>query len=379
LEYWVLPGKEETMKASYLGAMGYSQRHQFPATWPVPPLYDDPRTSVQSYQEGIEECEFAEEMGFNWISFSEHHYSGRIATGAPAVMAAAVAERCKKANIAMLGHLLPLNNPVRVAEELGLLDNLTDGRLIMGFLRGTPNEDQVYGVNPSEGRGMLLESMDLIIKALTEPQPFSWEGRYYQFRTVSVWPRPVQQPHPPVIVATRSDDTIQYAVEHRLGLGVSFIPVDQMARVTEKYRRWCEEAGWQPQPDQIVYRGNIYLAETDRQAEEWFEDVKRAGLKPAIPLRPVVSKAIQAARSGEEFDLRNVLAGSAQGDVAGVARGLNFIGGPDTIVKQMKAFHDQGGAGVVDLFFQQPTLEHREVMKEIELFGKEVLPQIKEF
>jgi alkanesulfonate monooxygenase SsuD/methylene tetrahydromethanopterin reductase-like flavin-dependent oxidoreductase (luciferase family) len=367
------------MKASYLGAMGYSQRRKFPAIWPIPPAYDDPQTSVQSYQEGIEECEFAEEMGFEWISFSEHHYSGRIATGTPAVMAAAVAERCKKARIAMLGHLLPLNNPVRVAEELGLLDNLTNGRLVMGFLRGTPNEDQVYGVNPAEGRARLLEGMDLIIKALTEPQPFSWEGRYYQFRTVSVWPRPVQQPLPPVIVATRSDDTIQYAAEHRLGLGVSFIPVDQMARITEKYYQWCEQAGWQPKPDQIVYRGSIYLAETDRQAEAWFEEVKRAGLKPAIPLRPVVAQAIQAARSGEEFDLRNVLAGSAQGDVAGIARGLNFIGGPDTIVKQLKAFHDQCGVGVVDLFFQQPTLDHREVMKEIELFGKEVLPSIKEF
>ena len=98
------------MKASYLGAMGYSQRHKFPATWPIPPSYDDPQISVQSYQEGIEECQLAEQMGFDWISFSEHHYSGRIATGAPAVMAAAVAERCKKAKIAMLGHLLPLKH-----------------------------------------------------------------------------------------------------------------------------------------------------------------------------------------------------------------------------------------------------------------------------
>ena len=93
----------------------------------------------------------------------------------------------------------------------------------------------------------------------------------------------------------------------------------------------------------------------------------------------MVAQAIQAARAGEDFDLRNVIAGSAQGDVAGIARGLNFIGGPDTIAEQIKAFHDQGGAGVVDLFFQQPTLEHRKVMKEIELFGKEVLPRIKEF
>jgi alkanesulfonate monooxygenase SsuD/methylene tetrahydromethanopterin reductase-like flavin-dependent oxidoreductase (luciferase family) len=241
----------------------------------------------------------------------------------------------------MLGHLLPLNNPVRIAEELGLLDNLTNGRLIMGFLRGTPNEDQVYGVNPSEGRGRMLESMDLIIKALTTPQPFSWEGRYYQFRTVSVWPRPVQQPHPPVIVATRSDDTIRYAAEHQLGLGVSFVPLEQMATITAKYRRWCADAGWQPGPEQIVYRGNIYLAETDRQAEAWFADVQRAGMKPAIALRPVVSQAIQAARAGEEFDLRNVLAGNAHGDVAGAARALNFLGGPDTVVQQIQAFHDE--------------------------------------
>jgi alkanesulfonate monooxygenase SsuD/methylene tetrahydromethanopterin reductase-like flavin-dependent oxidoreductase (luciferase family) len=368
------------MKASYLGAMGYAQRSNFPTTWPIPPIYHDPATSVRSYQEGIEECELAEEMGFAWVSFSEHHYSGRIATGTPAVMAAAVAERCKKAKIAMLGHLLTLNNPIRVAEELGLLDNLTNGRLVIGFLRGTPNEDQTYSVNPAEGRGRLLEGMDLVIKALTEPQPFSWEGRYYQFRTVSVWPRPVQQPLPPMVVATRSDDMLQYAAEHKLGLAVSFVPVDQMAKVAEKYYAWCDEAGWQPTPDQIVYRGSIYLAETDKQAEAWLEGVKRAGPVPGgIAMRPAVSRAIQAARAGEAFDLRNLLAGGVQGDVAGAARGLSFMGGPDTVVKQLKAFHDRCGVGVVDLFFQQPSVSHKEVMQEIELFGKEVLPQIKEF
>ena len=79
------------MKASYLGAMGYAQRYNFPTTWPIPPSYHDPETSVRSYQEGIEECQLAEDVGFDWISFSEHHYSGRIATGTPAVMAATLA------------------------------------------------------------------------------------------------------------------------------------------------------------------------------------------------------------------------------------------------------------------------------------------------
>ena len=368
------------MIASYFGPMGYANRHEFPATWPIPPAYHDPAISVQSYQEGMEECEFAEEMGFEWISFSEHHYSGRIATGNPAVMAAAVAERCKKAKIAILGQLLPLNNPVRIAEELGMLDTLTNGRLIIGFLRGTPNEDQTYSVNPAEGRGRLLEGMDLVIKALTEPQPFSLEGRYYQFRTVSVWPRPVQQPMPPVVVATRSDDTIEYAAAHRLGLGVSFIPVDQMAKVTDKYYKWCQDAGWKPEPDNVVYRGSIYLGETDQAAQEWMDDRKNAGpARGGIAMAGNVPGAVLAARAGEEYALRSVLAGSASGDVAGAARSRSFIGGPDTGVEQMKAFHDQTGAGVMDLFFQQPGVDHRDIMRQLDLFGREVLPRIKEF
>ena len=327
----------------------------------------------------MEECEFAEEMGFEWISLSEHHYSGRIATGNPAVMAAAVAERCKKAKIAILGQLLPLNNPIRIAEELGMLDNLTNGRLIIGFLRGTPNEDQTYGVNPAEGRGRLMEGMDLVIKALTEPQPFSWEGRYHRFRTVSVWPRPVQQPMPPVVVATRSDDTVKYAADHRLGLGVSFIPVDQMAKVTEKYYQWCRAAGWKPEPDQVVYRGSIYLAETDQQAQDWFAKQTDQGRALGMGMRSSVAQVVQASRAGEQIDLRNVFAGSASGDVVGGAPGLTFVGGPDSIVEQIKAFHDRCGIGVLDLFFQQPSVPHKGVMKEIELFGREVLPRIKEF
>src|SRR5919197_4974146 len=84
------------------------------------------------------------------------------------------------------------------------LDNLTGGRVVVGFLRDTVNEDQTFSVNPTETRGRPLESMEFILKAMTEPQPFGWEGRFYQFRTVAVWPRPLQQPLPPTYVLTRS-------------------------------------------------------------------------------------------------------------------------------------------------------------------------------
>jgi len=357
------------MKASLFAQMGYAERHKFPATWPVPPSYHDPAVTMQSYEDGLEECELAEEMGFDWISCSEHHYSGNRLTPNPAVMAAAVSQRCKKVRIALLGQLLQHHNPIRAAEEIGMLDNLTGGRVIMAFLRGVPSEDLPYGMNPAEGRARLFEGMDLLLKALTEPQPFSWEGRYYQFRTVSVCPRPVQQPLPPVIVATRSADAVQYAASHRLGLAVSYDPVDQMAKVTDKYYHGCQEAGWQPTPDQIVYRANMLLAETDEKAEA--EMRRRDGQTP-FPVRESLKEALI------EADRRNIAGEAKQANVGGVLP-TTFIGGPDTIVKQIKRCKEVMGAGVLDLLPQPPgSNDVGALMDSLELFGKKVLPRIRE-
>jgi len=369
------------MKASYFGSMGYADRHKFPADWPVPPSHHQPAVAMRSYQEGLEECEYAEDLGFDWISISEHHFSGNRTTPNPAVMAGVVAERCKKARIALLGQLLPLLNPVRAAEELGMLDNLTGGRLVMGFMRGTLTEDQSYGMNPAESRERLLEAMDLVLRALTEPQPFSWEGRFYRFPTVSVWPHPVQQPLPPVIVATRSDDTVRYAAHNRLGLGIAYDRVDHVAEVASKYRHWCQEAGWQPTPDQVVYRGSIYLAETDQAAADRLQTLGSAGLGGrGLTLRPSIAQAVQAALTGREFNPRQPAVGDPRRNAVRDARGLiSFAGSPDTVCRQLKEFHDQCGVGVVDFGFQQPGITHQEVMGELKLFGREVLPRMREF
>jgi alkanesulfonate monooxygenase SsuD/methylene tetrahydromethanopterin reductase-like flavin-dependent oxidoreductase (luciferase family) len=188
-----------------------------------------------------------------------------------------------------------------------------------------------------------------------------------------------------VLVATRSVDAVQYAASHHLGLAVAYAPVEQMAQVTDQYYRWCQEAGWQPTPDQIVYRASILLAETDWQAAQRLEGLKASGLgERGLDLRSSVTRAVFAARDGKAFDPRphNGAAGGAQGTrpVVPTGRGLlTLVGGPDTIVKQLQAFHDQCGVGVVDLGFQQTGTNHREVMQEIELFGQEVLPRIKEF
>ena len=128
----------------------------------------------------------------------------------------------------------------------------------------------------------------------------------------------------------------------------------------------------------MVFRGSIYVAETDRQAQDWFEKQTDGGRAKGMALRSTVSQVIQATRAGEAVDYRNVFAGSAQGDIVGGAPALTFVGGPDSIVDQIKGYHDRSGVGVIDLFFQQPSLDHKDVMAEIELFGREVLPRLKE-
>src|SRR5439155_1694258 len=129
------------------------------------------------------------------------------------------------------------------------------------------NEYLTYDLNPAEARERTDEGMELILKAWTEPQPFGWQGRHFQYRTVSIWPRPLQQPHPPTYALGTSREAGEFAARHHLGYGVSYGPFEVMAKATRYYREQCARYGWEPAPEQIVYRANMVLAETDDEAD----------------------------------------------------------------------------------------------------------------
>ena len=100
------------------------------------------------------------------------------------------------------------------------------------MLRGTTGEYLTYGLNPEEARERTTEGMELILKAWTEPQPFGWQGRHFQFRTVAVWPRPLQQPYPPTYALGTSRESCEFAARHHLGLGLSYAPFEIIAKST---------------------------------------------------------------------------------------------------------------------------------------------------
>src|ERR1700751_2539701 len=275
------------MKVSYFETARYLAPRQLPAEWPVPPAAYDREAGVEAYRGMVERMQFVEKVGFDWISVSEHHYSPQRLTPAPIVSAAHLAACSRRIKIAVLGPIVSQSNPVQVAEELAMLDNLMPGRLVVGLLRGITGEYLTYGLNPSEARERTTEGMELVLKAWTEPQPFGWQGRHYQFRTVSVWPRPTQQPHPPTYPLGTHRESCEFAARHGLGLGASYAPFEVVAKATRYYRNACTEHGWHPAPEQIIYRANILMAETDEEARVLLDTQRgaRRGFAPPAKVR----------------------------------------------------------------------------------------------
>jgi alkanesulfonate monooxygenase SsuD/methylene tetrahydromethanopterin reductase-like flavin-dependent oxidoreductase (luciferase family) len=363
------------MKASLFCTNRYLSREAmvYPG-WPVPPALYRPDVGLRSFSHSLAQVRLADDLGFDWISCSEHHYTPMRQTPNAAVFAAALTQVVRRARIAVLGPLVSMNNPVRVAEELAMLDQLSGGRLVVLFLRGTPNEFLTYGTNPDETRGRTQEACVLIQRALTEPQPFGWEGRFYRFRTVAVWPGPIQRPHPPMYYSGNSVESAAFAAQRHLGLGISFYPVHRVAQITKYYRQECTKYGWEPAPDQLLYRGFIGVGEDETEAatlqSRYFGEssVMQFFRGRAAAVAPPVQPTSGADGKGSATNK------STTGLVLG---SLHFCGSPDTVVRQIAYLHEQAGIGVIDLAFSGPGLTEQEALKSLRLFGKEVLPRIR--
>jgi alkanesulfonate monooxygenase SsuD/methylene tetrahydromethanopterin reductase-like flavin-dependent oxidoreductase (luciferase family) len=344
------------MQASFFCTNGYLSREAFSHSgWPTPPALYRSEIGLQSLQAALAQAQLADEVGFDWVSCSEHHYTPLLQTPNAAVFAGALSQVVRKAKIAVLGPLVSMNNPVRIAEELAMLDQLSGGRLVVLFLRGTPNEFLAYDTNPDETRSRTQEASILIIRALTEPQPFGWEGRHYRFRTVSVWPGPVQRPHPPLYYSGNSLESATFAAAHQLGLGISFYPPHMAAQLIGHYKQECAKHGWEPSPDQLLYRCFAAVCEDDTEAD-----------------------ALGAAFSGMRQAVESLMQGRGaalprppQSQVGMGLGELRFCGSPDTLVRQITDFHAATGVGVIDVGFAG------DATKAIRLFGTEVLPRIR--
>src|SRR5690348_17255686 len=163
------------------------------------------------------ELEKAANLGWDGVCVNEHHQTAYGTMPSPNIIAAMLTQRLKgQTKIAIVGNALPLHDdPLRVAEEIAMLDVISGGRIISGFVRGTGMEYFSYNINPTLSRERMNEAHDLIIEAWTRPGPFVFEGDHYNYRYVNVWPRPIQQPPPIWLPGTASMETIDFAARHK--------------------------------------------------------------------------------------------------------------------------------------------------------------------
>jgi len=238
----------------------------------LPNKYFDPVKGHQLYNRYLDELEYGEVLGFDGVAVNEHHQTAYGLMPSPVVMASALARRTKKVKIAILGSALPLReHPITVAEEHAMIDVITGGRLISGFVRGIGAEYHTFGINPTISHDRFHEAHDLIVQAWTRPGPFSFTGRHYNLEYVNLWPRPFQNPHPPIWVPSQgSKETIDWAAlpEHRYTYLQTFSPAAVVEKYLQAYRDTAQGYGYEAADSQLGWAVPIYVSDTDDQARK---------------------------------------------------------------------------------------------------------------
>jgi alkanesulfonate monooxygenase SsuD/methylene tetrahydromethanopterin reductase-like flavin-dependent oxidoreductase (luciferase family) len=354
-----------------------------PSYYPDPNALFDPVRGREVYAEHLDQMALYEEYGFDAICINEHHAKPYGLMPSPNIIAAALTQRTRRITIGILGNLPALHaNPIRLAEEIAMLDCMSGGRIISGFVRGVPQEYLALSGSLPDARDRLQEAWDLIVKAWTTREPFDWHGKYFHYDRVSIWPRPLQEPHPPIVLPADSEEGLTIAARRRVPTGVAYRSLARSKAIFDRYRALAALSGWTPSPEHCHVLRHVYVAETSVRARGEAEahldyfwrnllsyhrgSMKLLGLAPPAPPSPpsVVQAPEELPLYEFDFDLTQ-------------KHGLTFVGDPDTVAREIRAHMRELGAGVFMGLFQFGSLPPDLARKNIKLFAETVLPKLR--
>ena len=350
-------------------------------------LYD-PAKGHQLYNDYLDELQFAEQMGFDGLCVNEHHNNAYGLMPSPNLMASALARETSRAAIIVLGNSLGLYNPpVRVAEEFAMLDVITGGRFVAGMPLGSAQDTVFgYGEAPVTLREKYQEAHDLIIKAWTEREPFSFNGKYTQLRYVSIWPRPVQQPHPPIWVpGSGSLETWDWTIKHSyVYCYLSYAGYKVGKRVLEGFWEELERSGVEFNPYHAGFLQLVAVSETDEQAEEYRPHIeyffKKCLHVPGFFGSPPGYRSLRTVRT----DLARGIAETRKRQMIDftwkdyIESGNVIVGSPSTVRDELKEAVKELKVGNLMLLLHFGDMPKHLVMKNTELFAREVMPYVKD-
>lgn len=339
----------------------------------------DPVEGSRLMRRWLDELVAADRLGFDGLVYNEHHQMPHAHLPAANVISAALATRTERARLIPLGHVLPVHHPLQLAEEIALVDLLSQGRVVAGLSKGIGHEFLARSIDPGEARGRFDEAVDVMVRAWTEPGPFSHTGEFWHLPVVNMWPRPLQRPHPPIwITGTGSPDTPAWAASRGYPYVKGLDSDERIRQMFDIYRAAAERSDRAPKDTDLVLSKHVYMAESEAEAwqrgRQHYEYVLRMlfaapdhyWFPPGSVPPENYSAAVAGMRHYREASIEQL-----------VDEGIILIGTPDQITEKLLMSEQVLGCGqlVVTLAFGKMTAQ--ETGEHLEMFAERVLPIIR--
>lgn len=397
------------MKMLWFHLMPYTElpddfKEKHPSVWvDIHSSLFDPKRAHHMYNDFLDELEYAAECGYDAICCNEHHSNGYGLMPSPNLIATALARRTTDTAICVMGNSLALYNPpTRVAEEFAMIDCISGGRLIAGFPVGTPMDTTfAYGQNPSMLRERYNEAHDLVMRAWQEKDTFAFNGRFNQQRYVNIWPRPIQQPHPPVwIPGAGSVETWRWAAERDyVFCYLSYYGYKMAQTVMKGFWDEMDRLGKDRNPYRAGFAQVVGVAESRQQAmdlytepAEYFygrclhvdprfasppgyttEATQRVGLESQVKMAAEASQAGPSAQQPSAMKMQ-MLARDMNGIVD---NGYVIVGTPDDVTDQLMELAKTLNVGQLMLLMQFGNMSKDLTKYNTRVFSEKVMPRLK--
>jgi alkanesulfonate monooxygenase SsuD/methylene tetrahydromethanopterin reductase-like flavin-dependent oxidoreductase (luciferase family) len=334
-------------------------------------------TAAQSFANSFAQIDAAECWGLDAMWLAELHFAPeRSVLASPMILAAAIAERTKRMKIGTAVQVLPLCHPLRLAEEVATVDQLSEGRLIFGVGRsGFAHTYATYGVDYAESRERFAETLQIVKLAFTEER-FSWRGKYFAYENVRLAPKPWRQPWPEIRVAAASPDTYVEvaALGHPIFIAARTGNLSELAPLVKTYRAAWKEAGHAGEGE-VYLRVPVYIAATEERArEEPRESIMH--LLRYIGDRLAASATVSGARAIENRAARGQKMQTI--DYEEVLRERMIVGTSARVIERLEQLREELGLnGILAELNPGSLIPHERVVEALRLLCQEVMPPFK--
>ena len=326
------------------------------------------------YEETLDEAELADNLGFDSFWLAEHHFSTYGVLGNPLMFGAAIAQRTQRIKIGTAVMVIPFYDPVRLAEDAALLDNISGGRLLLGTGSGyQPKEFAGFNVDPNTSKERYNEIIDILRLAWSE-DVWSYEGQFYRYEDMSVHPRPVQDPLPILHAAVAPDSFGRLgAAGERLITSPNFTPLETMKKNFGRYHDALIENGFDSQTFERPFMQQVWSGPDDQG--------RQVAAEAALRYYQIVGKVIPGQQKGRTYDDKKKMA-----YYAAVKQGIDLLtleqtlthggnfGSAQYVIDALKVLEEEMGVDHYIGWFRIPTLDRNHALDSMRFFAEEVMP-----